>query len=92
MNKIKELTASMNRVQKAREFRETHKMKTGWDFRAEMLKLSKEEIYDYLDTISSDTIYGWSQRLSESENNEKYLKRELERLKSQICINCAEKY
>lgn len=49
----------MDKVEQAREFYEQHKMKIGRLFREEFLKLSKEDIYDYLDNIYQDKIHEW---------------------------------
>ena len=63
-------------ITRAREFHETHKMKIGRDYRLEFLKLSKEDIYDFLETKYGDYIHVWRQKLQESEYREKQMKGE----------------
>lgn len=71
----------MDKIQQARAFHETHKMKIERDYRLEFLKLSKEDIYDFLETKYGDYIHVWRQKLSEAEDSVKILKEEIARLK-----------
>jgi hypothetical protein len=58
-------------------FYEQHKMKIGKDYRLEVLKMSKEDIYDYLDWRHGDNVHEWRQALSLSESKVKRLQKEL---------------
>jgi hypothetical protein len=49
----------------------------------EFLKLSKEDIYDFLETKYGDYIHVWRQKLWESENRE----RELQKKKEDMHLN-----
>jgi hypothetical protein len=60
-------------------FYEEHKMKTGKDYRLEILKMSKEDIYDYLDWRHQDIVHGWRQALFASENKVASLEKKLAR-------------
>jgi hypothetical protein len=71
----------MDKIEEARAFHETHKMKIGRDYRLEFLKLSKEDIYDFLENIYGDYIHGWRQNLGESQNTEKRLTSKINELK-----------
>ncbi len=62
-------------INEARMFHEEHKMKIGRDYRLEFLKLSKEDIYDFLETKYGDYIHVWRQKLHESEIKEKQLQK-----------------
>jgi hypothetical protein len=73
----------MDKIEEARAFYEAHKKKIGRDFRLEFLKLSKEDIYDYLDNIDSDKIHGWREKLWETENREKRLISQFDKLKAE---------
>jgi len=52
---------------KVNAFYEEHKMKIGKDYRLEVLKMSKEDIYDYLDWKHQDNVHEWRKALSASE-------------------------
>jgi len=65
---------------KVNAFYEEHKMKTGKEYRLEVLKMSKEDIYDYLDWKHGDNIHEWRKSLWESENKVKRLQKELSEL------------
>ncbi len=45
-----------------RAFHEEHKHKIGSEYRLEVLKMSKEDIYDYLDCKHSDNCFEWLRR------------------------------
>jgi len=55
------------------KFYEEHKMKIGKEYRLEVLKMSKEDIYDYLDHKHQDNVHHWRTSLMESDS--KYQKR-----------------
>lgn len=70
----------MDKIQRAREFYEAHKMKKGSDFRLEYLKLSKEDIYDFMDELMSDRIHEWRQELHRSKDKATRLESKIESL------------
>lgn len=70
-------------ITRARKFHEEHKMKIGRDYRLEFLKLSKEDIYDFLETKYGDYIHVWRTKLQESE----YREMELQKQKDDMYLN-----
>lgn len=73
--------------QQVNAFYEEHKMKKGKDYRLEVLKFSKEDIYDYLDYRHSDNIHGWRTLLQEEQIKNKRLTEEIEKLKQDKTTN-----
>lgn len=69
-------------------FYEEHKMKPGKEYREEILKMSKEDMYDYLDWKHQDCIHGWRTALFKAENEVAQLKRSSVRL-AEINKNCS---
>lgn len=64
----------------ARAFYEEHKHKIGKDFRLEVLKMSKEDVFDFMDEHGQDLIHGWRQRLHEEIIKVKNLEINIKRL------------
>ncbi len=54
-------------IKRGRVFYEKNKMLTGYEFRMEMLKLPKEDIFDFQDVIMEDKIAGWWKALNDTE-------------------------
>lgn len=73
-----------NTFEKARQFYDNHKHLSGKDFRTELLKLSKEEIFDYSQVISDDIIAGWSSALHKSDVRAKSLQSKVEELEAEL--------
>ena len=69
-------------------FYEEHKQKTGKEYRLAVLKMDKEDIYDYLDYYHSENCFNWLQKSHQdsdkinrlTEKNES-LQKELDELK-----------
>lgn len=72
-------------------FREEHKMKTGHDYRLEVLKMSKENIHDFLCHKYQDYIHGWRILVQESEAKTRNLENKIKQLESELCSNCKER-
>ena len=68
----------------ASEFYEEHKMKPGKDFRLEVLKMSKEDMYDYLELRHGDNVFGWMKKLRETEDSNTRLRDKLESLQNEL--------
>lgn len=66
------------------EFYEEHKMKPGKDFRLEVLKMSKEDVYDYLELKHGENVYGWMQKFWKSERSNEILRDKLEALQNEL--------
>jgi hypothetical protein len=64
---------------KVNAFYEEHKMKIGKDYRLEVLKMSKEDIYDYLDWKHQDNVHEWRKALFASEYKVKQLEKKIAR-------------
>ncbi len=58
---------------KIRAFYEEHKNKIGSEYRLEILKMSKEDIYDYLDFKHSDNCFEWLRRTAKLDSQVKSL-------------------
>lgn len=65
-------------------FRKEHGNKKEKDFRLEVLKMSKEDIYDFWDNKHSDDVHGWRLLLQESNNKVRYLEESLQKLNIEI--------
>ena len=81
----------MDKIRQAEEIHETHKMKSGRDYRLEFLKLSNEDIYDFLEVKYGNYIHEWKKKLWESERQVEVLKHKIENLQSEMCESCKEK-
>lgn len=70
--------------QQIRAFIEEHKHKSGKDYRLEVLKMSKEDIYDFLDAKHSDNCYAWLQSAHKDADKIKYLSDKNESLQKEL--------
>lgn len=70
----------------AEAFYAEHCMKKGKDYRLEVLKMSKEDVYDYLDERHQDTVHGWRVSLQDSNIRNARLEAVVAELKQQIEI------
>lgn len=80
-----------NDIKKFRAIHALHTNKLGRDYRLEILKLSKEEIYDFLEVKYEDYIEGWAMLLQDSKNECNALKRKITRLEEQLKTHTNEK-
>ncbi len=60
-------------------FYEEHKMKPGKEYKEEILKMSKEDMYEYLDWKHQDCIHGWRQALFASQDKVALLEKKIAR-------------
>lgn len=67
-----------------RAFHKEHEHKTGGQLREELLKLSKEEMYDYMDFMEQEKIHGWRTALWEASSRSEALSDKIVKLKAQI--------
>lgn len=74
----------MDTTERARAFYEAHKNKIGKDYRLEVLKLSKEDMYDFLDVISCDNVWGWKGIIHKKETQLSEAQARVEKLKTAL--------
>ena len=68
----------------AKAFDEKHKGKIGKDYRLEMLKLSKEDIYDFLDNLHQDNAFEWMKALGASRRAETFYIEKLDKIQKTL--------
>ncbi len=69
---------------KIRAFYEEHKNKTGSEYRLEILKMSKEDIYDYLDFMHSENCFEWLKKSNDSDIKIKTLTKKVSDLQKEL--------
>ena len=65
-------------------FKKEHKGKTFGQIRLELLKFSKDDVYDYLEWYYEDLIHGWRQKLSSTESILDTITTELKKIKEEL--------